>query len=77
MPALEHEVTILVRSNPLACIDIPEALDFLVGERLDPTVRRDLRVNSSLVFWRKTLTQPLLVPPIVDLGSADHCYLFL
>lgn len=52
VPALENQVTALVRSNPIACLDVPEALNFLVGDKLDPTVQRDLRVSSDLTSWQ-------------------------
>jgi len=45
VPALEAEVALLVRSDPLASVDIPDALNFLVGDKLDPTVRCDLKVR--------------------------------
>lgn len=38
------EVTKLVRSSTLDVLDIPEALPFLLGDKVDPNVRRDLKV---------------------------------
>jgi phosphatidylinositol 4-kinase len=39
------EVGKLVRSSTLAVLDVHEALPFLVGDRLDPSIRRDLKVE--------------------------------
>ena len=50
MPTLEAEVARLVRSNLLACADVPDALNFLIGDKLDPAIRRDLKVRSDLAF---------------------------
>ena len=41
----KSEVLKLVRSNTVNILDVPEALPLLVGDRLDPNVRRDLKVN--------------------------------
>ena len=77
MPALEAEVARLVRSNPLACVDIPDALNFLVGDKLDPAVRRDLKVRSNLAFLQDILAHVQLAPLTVVLGLTNHCHLVL
>jgi phosphatidylinositol 4-kinase len=43
-PTVQSEVGKLIRSSPLEFVDIPEALHFLVGDKLDSNIRRDLRV---------------------------------
>lgn len=35
----------MVRSSTLDVLDTPEALRFLIGDRLDHTIRRDLKVS--------------------------------
>jgi len=69
---IRYEVGKLVRSNTIDVLDIPEALTFLVGERLDPLICKELKVPYSQNFVRPLLThttQYLLlwapVPPIV------------
>jgi len=47
--SIRFEVGKLVRSNTVDALDIPEALAFLLGDRLDPHVRRDLKVLVILV----------------------------
>ncbi|KAF6763882.1 atypical/PIKK/PI4K protein kinase [Ephemerocybe angulata] len=53
--SIRYEVAKLVRSSTTSVLDVPEALPLLVGERLDPQVRRDLKY---LLFWAP-------VPPII------------
>lgn len=77
MPALGTEVARLVRSNPLACVDIPDALNFLVGDRLDPAVRRDLKVRSNLKFLQDITVHVRSVSFVVVLGPTNHCHLIL
>ena len=43
-PIVRNEVGKLVRSSSLDILDTPEALPFLLGDRIDPSVRRDLKV---------------------------------
>lgn len=44
IPIIHIEVGKLVRSNIRDVLGVPEALRFLVGERLDSSLRRDLKV---------------------------------
>ncbi|KDR73543.1 hypothetical protein GALMADRAFT_227988 [Galerina marginata CBS 339.88] len=54
-PTIRYEVGKLVRSSTIDALDIPDALPFLVGDRLDLGVRRDLK---HLLLWAP-------VPPII------------
>ena len=46
-PVIRYEVGKFVRSNIVDVLDVPEALSFLLGDRLDPNVRRDMKVADS------------------------------
>ncbi|KAJ7172099.1 hypothetical protein C8R46DRAFT_1258016 [Mycena filopes] len=52
---VRNEVTKLIRSSPRDVLDTPEALPFLLGDRLDSAVRRDLKY---LLLWAP-------VPPVI------------
>ncbi|GLB34718.1 putative PI3 PI4-kinase family protein [Lyophyllum shimeji] len=54
-PLVRNEVLKMVRSSPLEVLDVPEALLYFVGERLDPNIRRDLKY---LLLWAP-------VPPVI------------
>jgi phosphatidylinositol 4-kinase len=69
-PIVTREVGSLVRSRPREVLHIPEAVELLVGDRLDG-IRRDIRVSQSargsdsidgheqyLLFWDP-------VPPVI------------
>ena len=43
-PVVRNEVSKLVRSSTLEVLDVPEALPYLLGDKLDPRVRRDFKV---------------------------------
>ena len=47
-PMVQSEVGKLVRSSSLDFLDIPEALHFLVGDKVDLNVQRDLKVYRHL-----------------------------
>lgn len=46
-PVIRYEIGKYVRSNTVDVLDVPDALSFLLGDRLDPNVRRDLKVPNS------------------------------
>ncbi|KAJ6490589.1 hypothetical protein C8R47DRAFT_1122870 [Mycena vitilis] len=52
---VRNEVTKLIRSASRDVLDTPEALPFLLGDRMDSTVRRDLK---HLLLWAP-------VPPVI------------
>ncbi|THG97697.1 hypothetical protein EW026_g4356 [Hermanssonia centrifuga] len=59
-----NEVTHLVRSNTKDVLDIPEALRFLVGERIDVHIPRDLKY---LLLWAPT-------PPVLAITFFEKRY---
>jgi hypothetical protein len=71
-PIVRNEVTKLVRSSTLEALDVPEALPFLLGDRLDPKFHRDFKV-----IMEPGLTCLLLTPGKVSYSmgtcSTYHC----
>ncbi|KAG6853905.1 hypothetical protein C0991_012574 [Blastosporella zonata] len=63
-PIVRHEVMKMVRSSPLEVLDIPEALPFFVGEKVDAYVRRDFK---HLILWAP-------VPPVLAIGFFEPRY---
>ena len=49
-PIIRNEVGKLVRSSTLDVLDTPEALAFLLGDRLDSAIRRDLKVGRRFHY---------------------------
>ncbi len=54
LPNIRSEVSKFVRSNTVDVLDVPEAVPFLVEERLDASVRRDLKVSKMSVLLTLT-----------------------
>ncbi|PCH37888.1 atypical/PIKK/PI4K protein kinase [Wolfiporia cocos MD-104 SS10] len=63
-PAAETEVSRLVRSNTLDVLGVPEGIRFLVGDKLDQSVKRDLKY---ILLWEP-------VPPILAVNLFDKRY---
>lgn len=55
-PFVVNEVSRLVRSLTRDVLHIPEALRFLVGEKFNPFLQRDLKVSSMLSTTTITFT---------------------
>ena len=51
-PAVQHELTRLVRSDPKAVIGVSEAIFYLLGDKFDPASRRALQVHPSSTLFR-------------------------
>lgn len=45
VPAVRDQVAKLVRAKPTDVLDVPQALPFLVGDRIEARVQRDLKVS--------------------------------
>lgn len=41
----QAEVAKLIRTHPEQVLHVPEALQFLLGNRLDPSIRKNLKVE--------------------------------
>jgi phosphatidylinositol 4-kinase len=57
-PSVQSEISRLVRTDPKAVIDVPEALHFLLGDRLDAGAKKGLQ---WLPVWAATLPVTALV----------------
>jgi phosphatidylinositol 4-kinase len=51
-PAVQNELTRLVRSDPKVVIGVSEALHYLLGDKFDPASRRALQVSTALLVDR-------------------------
>lgn len=68
---VSNEVMRLIRSNTREVLDIPEALYFLVGDKLDVGIQRDLKVRFSGVIGRPLLKYRFAV--LVAMGPDPTC----
>lgn len=48
IPAVINEVTRLIKAHPSAVVDSPEALKFLLGDKLDRSLQGKLKVTTVL-----------------------------
>lgn len=73
--ALQHEVTRLVRSNTREILDCPEALRFLIGDKFDANIKRDIKVTSymSTISPKEKRNIQLMSLVSVALGPNTAC----
>ena len=69
LPTVQAEITKLVRGDPRLVVDVPEALHFLLGERLDASSKGLLKVSSRP---RHTCLEKKLNPSGSRCGQLSH-----
>lgn len=47
-PIVRNEVAKHIKADPKAALDVAEALTFLLGDRLDPSIRKSLKVRPCV-----------------------------
>lgn len=72
-PVVRNEVSKLVRSSTIEALDVPEALPFLLGDRLDPKFRRDFRVTAKARLTCSPLISGDSVSYFMGACSTHHC----
>ena len=76
-PIIEKEAGRWVRAHSREVIDYPEALQFLIGDRLDLGVTRDLKVCCAIDCPTKALLTTFVVCPSVGARDTNPCnYIF-
>lgn len=71
-PLIRHEVEKLIHLSPIDVVDVSEALTFLLGENLDGSPRKDLKVWNFASINFIGIPKQLTVPPPVGTGSTNH-----
>lgn len=71
-PSVRHEVGKTVRFNASDVLDVPEALSFLLGDRLDSAISRNLKVSRCIHQYSQE-THIAIVSPAMGSCSSSHC----
>jgi len=72
LPLIRHEVSRLVRSSPKKVLHVCEAVHISLGENVDPTVRRDHKVDSQANHFSNFYSFIITVPSSLASGSPHH-----